>query len=76
MGGSCKCGVFGSCRGGLVMQGWDGSCRDVLCRGGMSGLCRVGGSCMSRIPLISIHEFSKPYKLLFLEFEPFIKCKI
>ena len=27
-------------------------------------------------PPISICEFSKPYKLLFLEFESFIKCKI
>ena len=27
-------------------------------------------------PPISIHEFSKPYELLFLEFESFIKCKI
>ena len=27
-------------------------------------------------PLISICEFSKPYELLFLEFESFIKCKI
>ena len=27
-------------------------------------------------PLISIHEFSKPYELLFLEFESFVKCKI
>ena len=24
-------------------------------------------------PLISIHEFSKPYKLLFIEFESFVK---
>ena len=28
------------------------------------------------IPPISIHEFSKPYQLLFLEFESLVKCKI
>ena len=27
-------------------------------------------------PLISIHEFSNSYELLFLEFESFVKCKI
>ena len=25
---------------------------------------------------VSIHEFLKPYNLLFLEFESFVKCKI
>ena len=32
--------------------------------------------CSPTHPLFSIHDFSKPYELLFLEFESFVKCKI
>ena len=32
--------------------------------------------CSPTHPLFSIHDFSKPYELLFFEFESFVKCKI